>query len=138
MQTNQNQSIVDELADEWLMKKAELEAIKTELILIENRLLPHVEQRDEGQATTKTDRHTIVCRLSTNYSLNGTKLLKVKDQIPEQMLPLSVKTVLDPKRLRYLRQNEPSTYAVFALALTARPAKPNFKISETENTTDGV
>ena len=135
MQTNQNQSIVDELADEWLMKKAELESIKTQLILIENRLLPHIEQREEGQATTKTDRHTIVLKQNTNYSLNGTKLLKVRDQIPEQMLPLSVKTVLDPKRLRYLRQNEPSTYAVFAQALTARPAKPNFKIMEN---TDGV
>ena len=135
MQTNQNQSIVDELADEWLMKKAELESIKTQLILIENRLLPHIEQREEGQATTKTDRHTIVLKQNTNYSLNGTKLLKVRDQIPEQMLPLSVRTVLDPKRLKYLRQNEPSTYAVFAQALTARPAKPNFKIMEN---TDGV
>ena len=135
MQTNKNQSIVDELADEWLMKKAELESIKTQLILIENRLLPHIEQREEGQATTKTDRHTIVLKQNTNYSLNGTKLLKVRDQIPEQMLPLSVRTVLDPKRLKYLRQNEPSTYAVFAQALTARPAKPNFKIMEN---TDGV
>ena len=135
MQTNQNQSIVDELADEWLMKKAELEAVKTELLLIENRLLPHVAQRAEGQATTKTDRHTIVLKQGTNYSLNGTKLLKVRDQIPESMLPLSVKTVLDPKRLKHLRLNEPSTYAIFAQALTARPAKPNFKIMEN---TDGV
>ena len=43
-------------------------------------------------------------------------------------MPLKVKELLDEKQLKYLRNNEPETYAIFAKALTATPAKPNVTV----------
>ena len=51
------------------------------------------------------------------------------------LLPLKVKELLDEKRLKYIRNNEPEVYAIFAKALTATPAKPNVTVEAND---DGI
>ena len=46
-----------------------------------------------------------------------------------------MKELLDEKQLKYLRNNEPETYAIFAEALTATPAKPNVTVEAND---DGI
>ena len=133
--TQTNQPSIDALADQWLMMKQLIASNQAELLRIEQNLIPLLNAKDDGSATTHTPLgKKVVLKNKTNYKLDGTKLLKVRQKIPEALLPLKVKELLDEPRLKYLRNNEPEVYAIFADALTATPAKPNVTVE----VTDGV
>lgn len=127
--TQTNQPSIDALADQWLMMKKLIKSNQAELLRIEQSLIPLLNAREEGSATTHTPMgKKVVLKNSTNYKLDGTKLLKVRQKIPEALLPLKLKELLDEPRLKYLRNNEPEVYAIFAHAITATPAKPNVTV----------
>jgi len=133
--TQTNQPSIDALADQWLMMKQLIASNQAELLRIEQNLIPLLNAKDDGSATAHTPLgKKVVLKNKTNYKLDGTKLLKVRQKIPEALLPLKVKELLDEPRLKYLRNNEPEVYAIFADALTATPAKPNVTVE----VTDGV
>lgn len=131
-----NQPSIDALADQWLMLKQVIASNQAELIRIEKTLIPLLNEKQDGSATTRTPLgKKIVLKNKTNYKLDGTKLLKVRNKIPEALLPLKVKELLDETRLKYLRNNEPDVYAIFAEAITATPAKPNVTVEAND---DGI
>lgn len=131
-----NQPSIDALADQWLMLKQVIASNQAELIRIEKTLIPFLNEKQDGSATTRTPLgKKIVLKHKTNYKLDGTKLLKVRNKIPEALLPLKVKELLDESRLKYLRNNEPDVYAIFAQAITATPAKPNVTVEAND---DGI
>ena len=131
-----NQPSVDALADQWLMLKEVIRQNQKALLKVEQSLIPLLKSREDGSATTRTPMgKKIVLKQKNNYKLDGTKLLKVRNKIPEELLPLKVKELLDEPRLKYLRNNEPEVYAIFAQALTATPAKPNVTVEAND---DGV
>jgi len=134
--TTHNQPEIDALAEQWLMTKEIIDQNKKALLSIERDLVPLLNSKDEGSATTHTPMgKKIVLKQKTNYRLDGKKLLQIKDDIPADMLPVKVKELLDEPRLKYLRLNEPDVYRLFAQALTATPAKPYVTIEEAS---DGV
>ena len=47
---------------------------------------------------------------------------------PVDMLPLKISEVLDTKRLRYLKNNEPETYKTLSRCIVSEPQKPNITI----------
>jgi len=131
-----NQPSVDALADQWLMLKEVIQQNQKALLKVEQSLIPLLNSRADGQATTRTPMgKKIVLKNKNNYTLNGTKLLKVRNKIPADLLPLKTKELLDEKQLKYLRNNEPETYAIFADAITAKPAKPNLTVEAND---DGI
>jgi len=131
-----NQPSIDALADQWLMLKQVIASNQAELIRIEKTLIPLLNGKQDGSATTRTPLgKKIVLKQKNNYKLDGTKLLKVRNKIPEALLPLKVKELLDETRLKYLRNNEPEVYAIFAEALTSTPAKPNVTVEAND---DGI
>jgi hypothetical protein len=131
--TQTNQPSIDALADQWLMMKQLIKSNQAELLRIEQSLIPLLNAREEGSATTHTPMgKKVVLKNAINYKLDGTKLLKVRQKIPEALLPLKVKELLDEPRLKYLRNNEPEVYAIFADAITATPAKPNVTVEVNE------
>lgn len=124
-----NETYVDALANMWLMKKQEIERAKLDLVAIENKMMPMLEQTEEGSRTTTTPAgHKVTLRRGYNYSFDGTALHRIRKSIPPAMLPLKTKEVLDEPRLRELRSNEPETYRILATAIRKRPAKPYIKI----------
>ncbi len=124
-----NETYIDGLADMWLMKKQEIERAKLDLVTIEQKMMPLLEQTEEGSRTTTTPAgNKVTLRCGFNYSFNGTALHRIRAQIPAALLPLKTKEVLDEPRLRELRSNEPETYAILATAIRKRPAKPYIKI----------
>ena len=124
-----NETYIDGLVDMWLMKKQELERAKLDLVTIEQKMIPLLEQTEEGSRTTNTPAgHKVTLRRGFNYTFDGTALHRIRAQIPAALLPLKTKEVLDEPRLRELRSNEPETYAILATAIRKRPAKPYIKI----------
>ena len=124
-----NESYVDALASMWLMKKQEIERVKLELVGIEKKMMPFLDQTEEGSRTTTTPAgNKVTLRCGFNYSFNGTELNRIRAQIPAALLPLKTKEILDEPRLRELRSNEPETYRILATAIRKRPAKPYIRV----------
>ena len=126
-----NTSSLDSLADRWLMKKEELETAKQQLIEIEQEILPLVSAVDDRSVTTATqDGKRVTVKLPMRYSLDGTKLNDIREQIPTELLPLKVKELLDEPALKNLRSSHPHFYTIFAQCVSSKPGKPNVTIKE--------
>ena len=126
-----NTSSLDSLADRWLMKKEELETAKQQLIEIEQEILPLVSAVDDRSVTTATqDGKRVTVKLPMRYSLDGTKLNDIREQIPTELLPLKVKELLDEPALKNLRSSHPHFYTIFAQCVSSKPGKPNITIKE--------
>ena len=124
-----NETYIDELAGMWLMKKQELERTKLDLVGIEQKMMPLLEQTEEGSRTTTTPAgNKVTLRRGYNYTFDGTALHRIRAQIPAALLPLKTKEILDEPRLRELRSNEPETYRILATAIRKRPAKPYIRV----------
>ena len=126
-----NTSSLDSLADRWLMKKEELETAKQQLIEIEQEILPLVSAVDDRSVTTATqDGKRVTVKLPMRYSLDGTKLNDIREQIPPELLPLKIKELLDEPALKNLRSTHPHFYTIFAQCVSSKPGKPNITIKE--------
>jgi hypothetical protein len=124
-----NEPPIDVLAEQWLCVKALITSNMAELRRIEDRMLPFLDQKEEGTVTTVTKFGRKICvNNRLNYTLDGAKLMKVRHQIPKNLLPLRAKEVLDETRLRFLRNNEPETYKIIAHAISAKPGKATLTI----------
>ena len=124
-----NKTYIDGLADMWLMKKQEIERAKLDLVSIENKMMPLLDQKEEGSRTTTTPMgHKVTLCCGFNYTFDGTTLNRIRKSIPPAMLPLKTKEVLDEPRLRELRSNEPEPYRILATAIRKRPAKPYIRV----------
>jgi len=111
------------------MKKQELERTKLDLVGIEQKMMPLLEQTEEGSRTTTTPAgNKVTLRRGYNYTFDGTALHRIRAQIPAALLPLKTKEILDEPRLRELRSNEPETYRILATAIRKRPAKPYIRV----------
>ena len=126
-----NRNSLDGLADSWLMKKAEVEQAKAELIAIEQRILPMVSARQDGSVTTQTqDGKRVTVKLPTRYSLDGKRRNETREQIPTELLPLKVKELLDEPALKNMRTEHPHFYKIFSQCVSSKPGKPNVTIKE--------
>ena len=126
---NHNEPDLDQLAESWIMQKKCEEGARQKRLEIEQRMLPLLEQKVEGQATTTT-RHNkkIVVKKRIKRSFDAKALSQIRNQIPTDMLPLKISEVLDVKRMKYLQNNEPETFKLFERCIVSQPEKPNISI----------
>lgn len=94
----------------------------------EAELLELLDTPQEGQKTIYKDGRKITITQKINRKFDAAALTKIRNDIPEQMLPLKLQEVLDVKRLRFLQNNEPDTYRILSRAIVSQPAKPSIKI----------
>jgi len=125
---NHNEPSMTALAELWLIEKDLEQKARAARIDLENRMLPFIDTKEEGSTTVKTPHRKITVTTSINRRLDGTELNKIRSQIPESLLCLKTKEVLDEVRLRQLELNEPDWYRLMSRAFTSKVAKPNFKI----------
>ena len=124
-----NEPTLDVLAEQWLQHKTLEDGHRSRRIEIENQMIPHLNKKPEGSSTTETRfGRKITLTNKTNYKLDDVALEEVIETVPANLLPLKIKTTVDVKQLKYLRNNEPETYRKIARAFTSSPAKPAIKI----------
>ena len=125
-----NEPNLDVLAEQWLQQKTLEDNCRARRIEIEQQLIPHLAQREEGSATTTTTfGRKIKLTTKNNYKLDDIALQAIRESVPANMLPLKLTQTIDVARLKYLRMNEPETYRKIARAFTHSPAKPNVSIT---------
>lgn len=121
---------IDDLAIALVQaKQKEQEAIATRHSA-EVALLDLIESKAEGTAHVTGERFKATATFGFNRTLDGAALEAIRSQVPVALFEQAIeyKPAIKLAGLRYLQQNEPSTYAVLAQAITAKPAKPAVKV----------
>lgn len=120
---------ITDLANELITAKAlEAEANKAR-VAIETKIIEMLGQREEGSQTHDLDnglKLTITGKLS--YKADMPKLMALCEKLPENMRPIKVEPKLDETGAKYLRANEPETWAIIAQAITITPAKTSITL----------
>lgn len=94
----------------------------------EAELLELIEPPIEGQRTIYKHGRKITITQKITRKFDAAALTKIRNEIPENLLPLKVQEALDVKRLNFLQNNEPDTYRTLSRAIVSQPAKPSIKI----------
>jgi hypothetical protein len=100
----------------------------------EREVLQHAQAKDEGSLTLRGQQYKAVVTYSMNRTIDAAALTAVKDEIPAALFEQAIeyKPAIRAAGLRFLRNNEPDTYAVLAQAITARPGKPSVRLEAVE------
>lgn len=93
-------------------------------------VLRHAQAKDEGSVTTRGRQWKAVVTYGVNRSIDAAALDAVRERVPPALFEQAIdyKPALNLAGLRFLRNNEPQTYAVLAQAITAKPAKPSVRL----------
>lgn len=131
-------SQLPELAHQWHQTKENIVQLTERLHALEAEMLPLVETKESGQATTKTDGFTITAKTGMKYKLDAVILHAIRDQISPDLMPLKISEVVDPTKLRYLELQEPEIFRTIAPAIVATPAKVGFSVKVSKEEIDSL
>lgn len=117
-------------ASAWLDAKREEEAANTRRLAAEKEICLLTAVKSEGSTTTDLGLYKIKTTGKLDRKLDATKLADMDKKIPAPILQrlVSYEPKLSLSELRYIEQNEPAYYAVFAEALTVKPAKTSVTV----------
>lgn len=101
---------------------------------IEEQIVDAVGVQTEGSFTAAGDHYKITTTGKVNRTVDEDKLHEIWDELPEPLMQrlFPVKHSLNVKELHYVENNEPDWYKVVARAITAKPGKPQVKVTEIE------
>ncbi|MGY3265842.1 DUF7173 family protein [Lysobacter sp. HA35] len=121
---------LDTLCLALMRAKEDEDRAKETRIAIETAIVELVEAKDEGSVKAEGESFKAFVTFSVNRTLDREALEAIRDKVPSGLYfrAIDYKPSIDLTGLRYLRNNEPDTYAVLAQAITARPAKPSVRI----------
>lgn len=121
---------IDNLAAQWEAAKLEEARAIAARIGIEQRMTEVLGVREEGAQQHRGEHYKVTITGVLNRKFDEAALSAVAGRIPTPLLLQAVRYKPEPitAGLRYLRNNEPETYAVLAEALTVTPGKPSVKV----------
>lgn len=126
----QRAKTLDELAYDYEVAKQGVAYAKTQLDQAEAALLAAVPAELEGSLTTESDFYKVVTTGKLTRTLDEKRLAEVQATVPQGVFErvIRYKPELSLRDLRYLENNEPEYYRVFAEAITTKPAKTSVKV----------
>ena len=128
VQTHNEPSLAS-LVDELEAAKAAEEKAKRQRIFAEQQLLPFVNCKETGSASTQVgDGRVVTVKQGYNWSFDREKYRAVKDTIPENLRPIQIKEICSPTIMTYMQRNEPELFKSVCDVFTQRPAKPSVTI----------
>ena len=127
-----NEPSIAEMASMWLQIKSTIRNATGALHALEQDMLPFLEQKDYGQATTEAGDFRVKVRNSKNYKVDKEVLEEVARDVDPRLIPLKTKTEIDATQIRYLELNEPQIWRRISEAFTSTPAKPGFVVERVE------
>ena len=121
---------IDTLAAALEAAKVEEARATARRIDVEQALVNLLGVREEGAQTHNGEHYKVTLTGVVNRRFDAAALSALADRIPTPLLLQAVRYKPEPiaAGIRYLRNNEPETYAVLAEALTVTPGKPQVRI----------
>lgn len=117
---------VDTLAVQWVEQKRIEEQANKRRVEIEAQIIAALGEPDEGSATHElVDGSKLTITSKITRTVDEAVWLRVAPLVPEALRPVQFAQVakIDLKGLRWLRDHQPSVYAIVAQAITAKKAK---------------
>ena len=117
---------VDGLVADWIDAKRDEDAANRRRVQIEAMLIDALGEPEEGSATHElADGSKLTITSKINRTVDEAVWLRVAPLVPEALRPVQFAQVakIDLKGLRWLRDHQPSVYAIVAQAITAKKAK---------------
>jgi len=117
------------LVDELISAKSAEAIANNYRIKIEEKIIALCGVKEEGAQTFETSsglKVTITGKLT--YSANMAQLVALCAVLPPEFRPVKTTTTLDSTGCKYLRTNDPTTWAKIAGAITVKPAKTSVEI----------
>ncbi|NBW51496.1 MAG: hypothetical protein EBR49_15695 [Betaproteobacteria bacterium] len=117
------------LVTELIQAKAAESQANIRRINIEQAIIKITGQKEEGSFTLDLEngmKLTVTGKLS--YAADMSMLTQLCQALSPDMRPLKIETKLDETGCKYLRNNEPETWALIAPAITVKPAKTSITI----------
>ena len=118
----------EQLSKAWLEAKADEDASKARRVKIEEAIVSQLGKREEGSKTHGLGTHKVTITGVVNRTLDKEVWESIKDQIPEELRPVTYEPKLDAAGVKWLQVNNPDTYRLVAKALTIKPGKTNIKV----------
>lgn len=118
----------EQLSKAWLEAKADEDASKARRVKIEEAIVSQLGKREEGSKTHGLGTHKVTITGVINRTLDKEVWESIKDQIPEELRPVTYEPKLDVTGVKWLQKNDPDTYRLVAKALTIKPGKTNIKV----------
>ena len=75
----------------------------------------------ESQKTYEAEGWKVSVKAPLITSMDWKKWQLIREEIPPSLWPIEVKTVLDEKGVKYLRDNEPDIYLILSECLSTKP-----------------
>lgn len=121
---------LDTLCLALMRAKQDEDAARDARIAIETEIVRHVEACVEGTTTATGTQFKAAVTFGMNRTIDREALEAIRSQVPEALFFRAIRytPAIDTVGLRYLRNNEPETYAVLAQAINAKPAKPSVRV----------
>ena len=125
-------SVLDQLAYDLMVAKAEEASANEARLEIEKKLLELLEKKDEGTVTVKTDYFKISATFGIDRKVDPEIVASLSQELDEEQYQRLFKWTpgIDLKELRYLDEHKPEVYRLAAKAITAKPKKPSLKVEE--------
>lgn len=100
-------------------------------VAIETEIVSLVDAKDEGTSSAEGESFKASVTFGFNRTLDRAVVDSLRDKVPPELFfrAFEYKPAIDLAGLRYLRNNEPETYAVLAEAITSKPAKPSVSVA---------
>lgn len=121
---------ISDLAQAWLLAKADEAAANKRRLDIEAQILALTGQKAEGAETHDAEGYKVTVTGKLNRKLDFARWEEIKTRIPANLHPIKLKPELDERGVKWLEANEPTLYAILAQALTITPAKTAISIKE--------
>ena len=130
LKRNPKTKSLDELAYDLEVAKSALTIAKQQVEDAEAALLEAVPTPLEGSETSETQFYKITTTGKLNRALDAERLPAVQGRIPAAIFDrvIKFKPELSLRDLRFVEANEPDLYAIFAEAITTKPAKTAVKV----------
>ena len=120
---------LDEMAELWCQTKADEDRHRSDRIALEELILQITDAKMEGSETTKTQHYKITTTGRLTRSVDWDKYhADVQSRIPENLRPVKIKETLDVSGVKYLEENEPEIFRIFAECLETKHGKVGFRI----------
>lgn len=120
------------LARDWLEAKRQEALAQAKRITIEDALTAALDAKSEGSITHSLDGYKVTLTQPVTRKVDPAKWKQVASGCHPDMHPIKTKIEPDVAGIKWLMENDPTTWAKIAPAFTSKAGKIGVKVEETK------
>jgi len=123
-------SNVETLARDWIAAKHDENTARKARLELEGQLIEALGAKPEGAETHEIGDYKVTLTGKLTRSLDIDAWYEVKNSIPTDLWPVTVKITADIKGMKWLQEKDPTNWAKISEAFTTKPAKTAVAVKE--------